>query len=95
MKRIIQVSNVSIDAGNIKKVEINADPLSYSDGYLVITLLKGKEYVFNEDLKTYELIEPKIEIYGEDYGKIASMHDYLTEQWNDYLIEAEKKNQNI
>ena len=92
MNRIIYINGVSIDAGNIKKVEINADHLSYSDGYLVITLLKGHEYVFNEDHGTYDLIEPTIEIYGEDYGKISSMHDSLTEQWEAYLIEAEKKN---
>ncbi len=90
MNNIAQLKNISIDLGNIKSIELDADPLSFSDGHLIITLLKGKEYVYNEKIDDYVLIEPVIKIYGSDYGELARMEDRLIEQWNQYLEKRKK-----
>jgi len=89
MNRIIHLKNVSLDLGNIKSVELDADALSYSSGYLIISLLYGKEYVYNEKTNDYELIEPVIKIYSPEYGELARMEDRLLESWNKYLKEKE------
>ena len=59
-------------------------------GYVIISLLKGKEYVFNEDLGDYELIEPKIKIYATDYGKASYWIEEIENEWNKYLIKNER-----
>jgi len=60
-------------------------------GYVIITLLKGKEYVFNENLSNYELIEPKIKIYVADYGKASYWIEKIENEWNRYLIDSERE----
>jgi len=58
MKRTFEINNTIIDLGNIKSIEKDCEPMIDKGGYVIITLLNGKEYVFNENIQGYELIEP-------------------------------------
>ncbi len=87
MKRTIEINNIIIDLGNIKSIENDCIPMVDKGGYIIITLLKGKEYVFNETIGDYELIEPKIKIFAPDYGKAATWIDEIDNEWNKYLLE--------
>lgn len=89
MERIIDINNTLIDLGNIKSVINDSDAMSYSDGYLIINLLRGREYVYNPDTKETVLIEPQIKIFGS-FDKIAVWFDEVKEKWNKYMIEMEK-----
>jgi hypothetical protein len=87
MKRTFEINNTVIDLGNIKSIENDCIPMIDKGGYIIITLLKGKEYVFNENIGDFELIEPKIKIFAPDYGKAATWIESIEKEWNKYLIE--------
>jgi hypothetical protein len=91
MKRTFEINNIVIDLGNIKSIENDCTPMGNKGGYVVITLLKGKEYVFNKDLGDYELVEPVIRMYASDYGKASYWIEEIEKEWNRYLIENEQK----
>jgi hypothetical protein len=85
MNRILLLSELAIDLGNIKN--IRTVPYSGSDGgcYVVIELLKGHEYIFNPDTQETELIKPQIK---EGFGKdkwADSFINTITEEWGKYL----------
>ena len=89
MERVIEIRGTLIDLGNIKSVENDSDAATYSDGYLIINLLTGREYVFNPGTKETVLIEPQIKIFGS-FDKVAVWFDEIKEKWNEYLIESDK-----
>jgi len=89
MKRTFEINNTIIDLGNIKSIENDCEPMIDKGGYVIITLLNGKEYVFNENIQGYELIEPQIKIYAPNYGKASYWIDEIEKEWNKYLIENE------
>lgn len=85
MNRIFSISNLTIDLGNIKN--IRTVPFSGNTGgyYVVIELLKGREYVFNPDNEETELFEPQIK---EGFGEIERVDFFIrsiTEEWEKYL----------
>lgn len=89
MNRILSLSDLTIDLGNIKN--IRTIPFSGNTGglYVIIELLKGREYVFNPEIEEAELFEPQIK---EGFGTIERA-DYfiksITEEWNKYLKSKE------
>ena len=91
MKRTFEINNILIDLGYIKSIENDFQPMIDKGGYIIITLLKGNEYIFNENIKDYELIEPQIKIFAPNYGKAAYWIDEIEKEWNKYLIENESK----
>ena len=50
MQRIITINNTKIDLGNIKCIQ-NDCPVSGNGGHLIIKLLRGKKYVYNEEIE--------------------------------------------
>jgi hypothetical protein len=94
MKRTFEINNTVIDLGNIKSIENDCIPMVDKGGYVIITLLKGKEYVFDEDLGDYKLIEPKIKIFAPNYGKASNWIGEIEKEWNKYLIENEREIEN-
>ena len=85
MNRIYTFSDLSIDLGNIKN--IRTIPFIGNTGgyYVVIELIKGKEYVYNPETGETELFEPQIK---EGFGKIESAEfcvKSIKEEWNNYL----------
>jgi hypothetical protein len=91
MKRTFEINNTVIDLGNIKSIENDCTPMVGKGGYIIIKLLKGKEYVFNNDLGEYELIEPVIRMFASDYGKAAYWIEETEKEWNRYLTEKERE----
>jgi len=89
MDRIISVNNYKIDLGNIKCIQ-NHCSLSGDGGYLIITLLRGKEYVYNEEINGYQLVESKIELYASNYSKASAWEEEIEQKWNSYLNQIEK-----
>ena len=89
MKRTFEINNKVIDLGNIKSIENDCIQMTDRGGYIIITLLKGKEYVFNQIIGDFELIEPKIKIFAPDYGKASTWTDEIKNEWNKYLLEKE------
>lgn len=91
MNRILELSDLNIDLGNIKN--IRTVPFAGNTGgyYVIIELLKGREYVFNPETEETELFEPQIK---EGFGSIESA-DYftrsLTKEWNKYLKYKEEE----
>lgn len=85
MNRILSLSELTIDLGNIKN--IRTVPYSGGNGgcYVVIELLKGNEYIYNPDTQETELIKPQIkEGFGEDRWA-DSFIKTITEEWKKYL----------
>jgi hypothetical protein len=94
MKRTFEINNTLIDLGNIKSIENNCQPMIDKGGYVIITLLKGKEYIFNDNIQDYELIEPKIKMFAPDFKKATYWTDEIEKEWNNYLIENEREIKN-
>ncbi|MGC3977782.1 MAG: hypothetical protein QM751_05815 [Paludibacteraceae bacterium] len=94
MGRIFIYGDESYDLGNIK--HINTTPFSggYGGCYVNIHLLKGNEYVFNEETETTELIEPKIvKGFGEDRYAMSFIKT-ISEEWEKYLESKEIQENN-
>ena len=89
MQRIISINNTKIDLGNIKCIQ-NECPVSGGGGYLIVKLLRGKEYVYNEQIEGYELLESKIELYASSYSKASLWEGEIEQEWTKYLNKTEK-----
>lgn len=90
MDRIFNVGDLSIDLGNIKNIKTEPFSGGYGGCYVIIELLRGKEYVYNPDTLGYDLIEPKIK---EGFGKNSSANffiDEITQAWQAYLNELDE-----
>lgn len=90
MERVIEINSTLIDLGNIKSVENECYPMSQSGGHVIITLLKGREFVYNPKTKESVLIEPKIKLFADSYAKSDDWIIEIKEKWNTYLNELEK-----
>jgi len=89
MKRILSIDNLSIDLGNIKLIKKEPYSGSANGCYVIIDLLKGKEYVYNEDTNCMKLIKPRI-IKG--FGSVENANFFIKtieDAWENYLIENE------
>jgi len=85
MNRIYTFSNLTIDLGNIKNIRTVLFSGNTGGHYVIIELLKGREYVFNPETEEIELFEPQIK---EGFGKIEWADFFIksiTEEWNKYL----------
>ncbi len=89
MGRIFIYGDEAYDLGNIKHIDTTPFSGSSSGFYVNIHLLKGNEYVFNEETETTELIEPKIK---KGFGKTEyamSFIETISEEWEKYLESKE------
>jgi len=86
MTRIHTINDTQIDLGNIKCIINDCSLTSNNGGYIIIKLLRGKEYVFNEEIGSYDLIEPEIKIYVSDYDKAIRWIVNIEQEWEKYLI---------
>ena len=83
MNRILELSDVIIDLGNIKN--LRTVPFSGSNGgcYVIIELLYGKEYVRNTETGEVELIEPLIKKgFGENKWADSFIKTIIEEDHN-------------
>lgn len=92
MRRIFFYENDAYDLGNIKYIEV--EPFSNnSDGcYVLIHLLKGREYVYNAESDATELIEP---IIKKGFGKLKYANFFIKSisvEWENYLENNETEN---
>ncbi len=89
MGRIFIYGDEAYDLGNIKHIDTTPFSGGYGGCYVNIHLLKGNEYVFNEDTGTTELIEPKIKKgFGEDRYAMSFIKT-ISEEWEKYLESKE------
>lgn len=91
MKRILSIADLSIDLGNIKTIRIENYGSDTTGQYVIIELLKGKEYVFNQETGATKLIKP-LTIKGFGTSEKASYFlEKLTNAWDKYLTDTEKQ----
>lgn len=97
MDRIITIDDLTIDLGNIKLINLKG----YAHGSdsnipitcvrVVIELLNGKEYVYNQETGLNKLIKPRI-IKRFGTGTAADLFvEQLKIEWSKYLTELENK----
>lgn len=82
MKRIFEVSDLTIDLGNIKNLRTESYSSSSNGVYVIIELLNGKEYVQNPESEELELFEPQIK---KGFGSIERAEFFMKsirEEWN-------------
>jgi hypothetical protein len=92
MKRVISISDLTIDLGNIKNIRIEPYSGGYGGCYVIIELLRGREYVFNPETEETKLIEP---IIKQGFGSTDSAYSFVEEiegAWNNYLATLEEPN---
>ena len=92
MNRIFEVSNLTIDLGNIKNLRTEPFSSTSNGVYVIIELLNGKEYLQNPDTKEIELFEPQIK---EGFGSIESAEYFMKsirEEWDKYLYKSNQDN---
>ena len=90
MKRVITIDDLTIDLGNIKNIRLDTYSSSSGGSYVLIELLKGKEYVFNPETEETNLMEPIIKTYFGSINAGSSFIKDLEKDWNNYLISTEK-----
>lgn len=92
MGRIYTYGEGIYDLANIKHIDTQPYSDSYEGCYVLIHLLKGKEYVFNSETEMTELIEPVIKkAFGKN--KLANTFiESITEEWEKYLENKEVGN---
>ncbi|MEG9327039.1 hypothetical protein V6B16_03755 [Salinimicrobium catena] len=91
MNRIFEISDLTIDLGNIKSLRTEQFSGSSTGVYVIIELLKGKEYVENPVTEELELFEPQIK---KGFGSIERAEYFMKlirEEWNKYLKYREEK----
>lgn len=91
MKRIYSFGDLTIDLGNIKNLRLEKFSSKSNGYYVIIELLRGKEYVYNEENEEIELFEPTIK---EGFGSIERASYFeksIKEEWNRFLEYKEEK----
>ncbi|MGM1055451.1 MAG: hypothetical protein ACQEWG_06155 [Bacteroidota bacterium] len=91
MNRIFEISDLTIDLGNIKNVRTEPFSSSSTGVFVIIELLHGKEYVQNPETGEIDLFEPQIK---EGFGSIERAEFFMRsikEEWNKYLKYKDNK----
>jgi hypothetical protein len=91
MDRIFEVSDLTIDLGNIKNLRTEPFSSSSNGVYVIIELLNGKEYLQNPHTEELELFEPQIK---EGFGSIERAEYFMKlirEEWSKYLKHRDEK----
>jgi hypothetical protein len=92
MNTIIELNQQAIDLRDLKSVELCGAPIAEAGAHeLKLRFLRGKELVFNEIAKDYQIVEPEMHIPYPDYFKAARAHSVLKRAWSRYRQDEERK----
>jgi hypothetical protein len=92
MNTIIELNQQAIDLRDLKSIELCGAPISGEGEHeLKLRFLRGKEILFNELVKDYQIVEPELHIPYPDYFKAARAHSVLKRAWSRYRDDEERK----
>lgn len=92
MNTIIELNQQAIDLRDLKSVELCGAPIAEAGVHeLKLRFLRGKEILFNELAKDYEVVEPELHIPYPDYFKAARAHSVLKRAWGRYRDEEARR----
>lgn len=91
MKRIHSFGDLTIDLGNIKNLRLEPFSSKSNGYYVIIELLRGREYVYNEETEEMELFEPTIKEGFGSIEKASYFEKWITEEWNKFLEFNDEK----